>query len=107
VSGVVLMSGGAGMQACADRISVMATVGELDIVVGQPDQTATATAHGCEAQADHMVDNNVVTEWASCDPGWVHKNYFMNGKAHGFDPVDWPEEAMNDDMAAAILSTRQ
>jgi hypothetical protein len=31
----------------------------------------------------------------------------MNGKAHGFDPVDWPEEAMTDDMAAAILSTRQ
>jgi pimeloyl-ACP methyl ester carboxylesterase len=106
VSGVVLMSGGAGMPACADRLSVMATVGELDIVPGQPDQTTAAMAHGCGVATTYEVGDNVVTEWPDCDPGWVHRNYFMNGRAHGFNPVDWPEEVMNDHMADAIRATR-
>jgi pimeloyl-ACP methyl ester carboxylesterase len=105
VKGVVLMSGGAGMPECADRLSVMATVGETDIVPGQPDQTATATAHGCGAMTTSMVGNNVVTEWPDCDAGWVHKNYLMLGKGHGFNPVDWPEEAMATDMMDSIRST--
>jgi hypothetical protein len=84
----------------------MATVGELDIVPGQPEQSDTATAHGCGARTDFDLGNNAVTEWPSCDAGWVHKNYFMNGKAHGFNPIDWPDEQMYTDMADAILSTR-
>jgi hypothetical protein len=106
IKGVVLMSGGPTMPACADRLSVIGTVGELDIVPGQPTQAATATAHDCDAESTHDVGNNVVTEWASCDPGWVHRNYFMNGKAHGFVPADWPETLMNDDIANAVKSTR-
>jgi hypothetical protein len=106
IKGVLLMSGGAGVPACASRLSIIGTVGETDIVPGQPDQEATALAHGCDAKSTRSVGNNVVTEWANCDAGWVHRNYFMNGKGHGFSPVDWPEKAMNDDIAEAVKSTR-
>lgn len=106
IKGVILMSGGSGVPACADRLAILGTVGETDIVPGQPTQEATATAHGCDAQSTRNVGNNVVTEWNNCDPGWVHRNYFMNGKGHGFVPADWPEKAMNDDIADAVKSTR-
>jgi hypothetical protein len=39
-------------------------------------------------------------------PGWVHKNYVMVGKGHGFNPADWPDDGMNKDLADAIISTR-
>jgi hypothetical protein len=106
VKGVVLMSGGAGMPSCASRLAVMGTVGETDIVTGELTQAATAMGHGCGAQQVMNLGNNRVTQWPNCMPGWVHKNYFMLGKGHGFDPKDWPDDGMNKDMADAILSTR-
>jgi pimeloyl-ACP methyl ester carboxylesterase len=106
VAGVILMSGGAGLPSCADRLSILATVGELDIVPGQPDHTVPATAHGCDASTSFDLGANRITDWPNCDAGWVHRNYFMVGKAHGFSPVDWPDEQMVTDMADAILSSR-
>ncbi|HEY6561170.1 MAG TPA: hypothetical protein VI072_28050 [Polyangiaceae bacterium] len=114
-AGAVLMSG-AGLPPCADRISVLATQGENDIPgLGVPDQTAIAAAHGCDAQRTYDIlyprpdgteGRNVVTEWPNCDAKWVHKNYVMMGKGHGFSPVDWPDDLMLNDMVAAILHTR-
>jgi pimeloyl-ACP methyl ester carboxylesterase len=106
VHGVVLMSGGSSMPACADRLAALGTVGETDIVPGELNQGAAASAHACAAQTTLTLGNNRVTHWPSCGPGWVHKNYFMLGKGHGFSPVDWPDSGMNDDMVAAIVSTR-
>jgi hypothetical protein len=106
VHGVVLMSGGSTMPTCADRLAALGTVGETDIVPGELTQGPTASAHGCGAQQTQNVGNNRVTVWPSCQPGWVHKDYFMLGKGHGFVPTDWPEEVMTHDMAEAIASTR-
>jgi hypothetical protein len=100
------MSGGSTMPACADRLAAMGTVGETDIVPGELTQGATASAHGCAAQSTRNLGNDVITEWASCDPGWVHRNYLMLGKGHGFTPTDWPDTAMVDEMVEAIASTR-
>ena len=106
VKGVVLMSGGTGMPSCASRLAVLGTVGETDIVTGELTQAATAMGHGCGAQQVANLGNNRVTQWPNCMPGWVHKNYFMLGKGHGFDPKDWPDDGMNKDMADALISTR-
>ncbi len=106
-AGVVLMAGGSSMPACSDRVSVLGTVGELDFTVpGELNQDAAAQAHGCGAAALSMLGNTQVTEWPSCAGVFVHKNYFMLGKAHGTDPVDWPEVIMRDDLVAAVVSTR-
>jgi pimeloyl-ACP methyl ester carboxylesterase len=106
VHGVVLMSGGSTMPACADRLAALGTVGETDIVPGELAQGPTASGHGCGASTTSQLGNNVVTDWPSCDPGWVHRNYLMLGKGHGFDPIDWPDEGMVEDLADAILATR-
>ena len=106
VHGVVLMSGGAAAPACADRLAILGTVGETDIVAGEVSQAAAAGAHGCSPQTIFNLGNNRITEWPSCSAGWVHKNYFMLGKGHGFDPVDWPDSDMDLDMMDAIASTR-
>jgi pimeloyl-ACP methyl ester carboxylesterase len=106
VKGVVLMSGGTAMPACASRLAVLGTVGETDIVTGELTQATTASGHGCGAQQVSNLGNNRVTQWPNCMPGWVHKNYFMLGKGHGFDPKDWPDDGMNKDLADAIVSTR-
>jgi len=106
VKGVVLMSGGSAMPACADRLAALGTVGETDIVAGELTQSAAAGAHGCSAERAANLGNNVVTEWPNCTPGWVHKNYLMLGKGHGFSPADWPDDAMNLDLVEAVVSTR-
>jgi hypothetical protein len=106
VHGVVLMSGGSAMPACADRLAALGTVGETDIVAGELSQGTAAGAHGCSAQQTSNLGNNRVTQWPSCAQGWVHRNYFMLGKGHGFDPVDWPDDGMNLDLVEAIVSTR-
>lgn len=106
ISGVVLMSGGSGAPPCAERVSIIGTVGETDIVPGEVDQTAAAVGHGCGPATTFMIGNTSVTDFPSCSPGWVHRNYFMLGKGHGFDPADWPEQAMIDDLVDAIRSTR-
>jgi hypothetical protein len=106
VKGVVLMSGGGTMPSCSDRLAALGTVGETDIVTGELAQGPAASAHGCGAQQTQNVGNNRVTVWPACQQGWVHKNYFMLGKGHGFVPTDWPEEVMTHDMAEAIASTR-
>ncbi len=106
VKGVVLMSGGAQMPACANRLAALGTVGETDIVTGELTQASAASGHGCAAQRTANLGNNRVTDWPTCSAGWVHKNYFMLGKGHGFDPVDWPDDGMNKDMVDAIVSTR-
>jgi pimeloyl-ACP methyl ester carboxylesterase len=106
VHGVVLMSGGASMPACADRLAALGTVGETDIVKGELTQAAAASGHGCSAQQTMNLGNNVITHWPGCMKGWVHKDYLMLGKGHGFNPVDWPDDGMNADMVEAIVSTR-
>lgn len=106
VHGVVLMSGGSEMPACADRLAALGSVGENDIVPGELTQDTAAAGHGCAAKSQRMVGNTQVTEWPTCDPGWVHRDYFMYGKGHGFTPDDWPEDAMIVDMVDAIAGTR-
>ncbi len=106
VKGVVLMSGGPSMPSCASRLAALGTVGETDIVTGELTQSSAASGHGCAAQRKGMLGNNTVTDWPNCMQGWVHKNYLMLGKGHGFDPKDWPDEGMTKDMVDAIVSTR-
>ena len=86
VKGVVLQSGTGLNPACADRLSVISTAAESDIgpVINQGGVPAS---HGCGAEQTHMVGNNVETYWPDCDPGFVHANYFMLGKAHA-DYID-------------------
>jgi CheY-like chemotaxis protein len=91
------MSGGGTMPSCADRLAALGTVGETDIVTGELAQGPTASAHGCGAQQTLNVGNNRVTAWPSCQQGWIHRDYFMLGKGHGFVPTDWPEEIMTHD----------
>ena len=77
-----------------------------DIVKGELTQATAASAHGCSAQQTQNLGNNVITHWPGCMTGWVHRDYLMLGKGHGFNPVDWPDDGMNADMVAAIVSTR-
>jgi hypothetical protein len=87
VKGLILMSG-ASPPACASRVSILNSAANLgsDGMVkpeGLLNQTATATAHGCDAQMMKAVDmNNDETFWPGCDPGWVHANYLMKTKQH-------------------------
>jgi pimeloyl-ACP methyl ester carboxylesterase len=107
VKGVVLMSGGTAMPSCASRLAALGTVGGTEAATaGPPNQDATAMGHGCGAGQAMNLGNNQVTQWPNCMPGWVHKNYVMVGKGHGFNPADWPDDGMNKDMADAIISTR-
>jgi hypothetical protein len=106
VDGYIHMSGGAAVPACGNQMSLLATQGETDIVMGLPDQTAIATGHGCGAATALTIGGNDVTDWGDCDPGYVHRNYVFQGKGHGFSPVDWPDEAFRDDVAELVRSTR-
>jgi hypothetical protein len=47
-----------------------------------------------------------VSEWANCDKGWVHQDYLMLGKGHGFNPIDWPDADMTTAIAEAIHATQ-
>jgi pimeloyl-ACP methyl ester carboxylesterase len=105
-AGVVLMSGGSSAPSCGERLSIIGTVGETDIVAGEVDQSAAAAAHGCAGSATHSVGNTTVTAWPNCTERWVHRNYFMHGKGHGFSPDDWPEPVMIEDLVDAIRSAR-
>jgi hypothetical protein len=106
IRGLLFSSGGSSLPACADRLSIIATVGETDIVPGQPDQTAIAAKHGCAAKSERQLGMDNITEWADCSPGWVHRNYLMLGKGHGFVPQDWPDVAMTDEIAQSIHDTQ-
>jgi pimeloyl-ACP methyl ester carboxylesterase len=107
VSGAILMSGAGVIPACANRLALIGSVGETDIVPGELAQADIAAAHGCDAEQVTELGNNRVTEFPNCDPPWVHKSYFMRGKGHGFDPIDWPDEEMSRDIAVAILKVRE
>jgi poly(3-hydroxybutyrate) depolymerase len=106
IRGLLFMSGGANLPACADRLSIIATVGETDIVPGQPEQTMIAAGHGCDARSERTMGQDNVSEWANCDRGWVHQDYLMLGKGHGFDPKDWPDADMTTAIAEAIHATQ-
>ena len=94
VRGVIGMSGGAtgvgnggffggGGGTCAARISQIHTVGDADIP-GVPDQSAAATAHGCQGKTPptDIGNGQMVEEWPNCDPGWVHLNITMGAHDH-------------------------
>ena len=84
VRGAVLSSGFGSSPACADRLSVISTAADGESVI---DQGATAAAHGCGAAQTGMILNNIETYWPDCNPGFVHANYQMQGKAHA-DYID-------------------
>lgn len=106
IRGLLFMSGGAGLPDCADRLSIIATVGETDIVPGQPDQSTIASGHGCAARSERKLGMDNVSEWASCSSGWVHQDWLMLGKGHGFVPTDWPDDDMVNSIAASIQATQ-
>jgi hypothetical protein len=69
---------------CADYVGQIHTVGDMDMVMGLPDQTAAATKHGCDAKlpAQDLGAMQMVEEWPSCDPGWVHEGITMGAHMH-------------------------
>lgn len=97
VRGVIGMSGGAALPGgglrggggmvtpnCSDYIGQIHTVGDMDSVKGNPDQSAAASKHGCgaKAAAKDLGNNQLVEEWPDCDPGWVHENITMGAHSH-------------------------
>jgi hypothetical protein len=85
IRGVVGQSGGPTGPACGDRISQIHTAGELEGGAAlNPDQSAVAAAHGCDAMAPIMDIGNgqMLYNWPNCDPGWVHFNFVMGGHEH-------------------------
>ena len=90
VKGVVLMSGGAQMPACANRLAALGTVGETDIVTGELTQATAASGHGCAAQRTANLGNNRVTDWPTCSAGWVHKTTSCWAKGTGSTPSTGP-----------------
>ena len=86
--GAVVLSGSSGMPSCADRLSVISTIGDSDMdYAGLAAQSSTATAHGCDAMSTDATGNNTHDFWPNCDAGYVHANYLMLGKGHS-DPLD-------------------
>jgi hypothetical protein len=81
IRGAVIMSGVGQNPTCASSISVISTAAEDDIgpVVNQG---SVPMSHGCGAAVESLVGNNEETLWPSCNPGFVHANYFMLGKTH-------------------------
>ena len=53
-----------------------------------------------------MPGYDTVTEWPNCDGNWVHKNYVMLDKGHGYSPADWPDPLMREDIVNSIVQTR-
>jgi hypothetical protein len=41
-----------------------------------------AGSHGCQPGMSQMILNNVHSFWPTCQPGFVHANYYMLGKQH-------------------------
>jgi hypothetical protein len=69
---------------CADYISQIHTVGDTDMVAGLPDQTSAATKHGCMGKkpAVDLGNMQMMEEWPSCMPGWVHEGITMGAHSH-------------------------
>jgi hypothetical protein len=69
---------------CADYISQVHTVGDMDSVTGLPDQTAAAAKHGCGAKtaATDFGNMQMLEEWPNCMPGWLHEGFTMGGHMH-------------------------
>jgi hypothetical protein len=69
---------------CADYVSQIHTVGDMDMVTGLPDQTAAATKHGCKAKlpAVDLGKMQMMEEWPGCSPGWVHEGITMGAHTH-------------------------
>jgi hypothetical protein len=69
---------------CADYISQIHTMGDMDSVAGLPDQTAAASKHGCGAKkpAVDLGNMQMMEEWPACMPGWVHENITMGAHTH-------------------------
>ena len=85
VKGLIMMSGGGvggfGGASCASKVSAIITTAEGD--KREPsDQSMLATSHGCAAGMVEMITNNKHTFWPTCQPGFVHANYYMLGKEH-------------------------
>ena len=85
VKGLIMMSGGGvgsfGGAACASKVAVIITTAEGDGRMPS-DQSMLAGTHGCQAGMSQMILNNVHNFWPTCQPGFVHANYYMLGKEH-------------------------
>jgi hypothetical protein len=101
VKGTILMSGPDQPPSCADRLAVIGSVAENDIV-GPMDQGTLPTQHGCSAAEMLTLGNNEQTWWADCRPGFVHSNYFMLGKAH----ADYMDAEVVKSIADLIVASR-
>jgi hypothetical protein len=97
VKGVIDMSGGASAPKCADRISQIHTIGEMELM-GKPDSTAfpnqstAATGHHCDmalAGPEMIATNARYYHHPNCPATWVHSDYVNIGKAHA-DFIDAP-----------------
>lgn len=102
VDGLILMSTFPMLPACANRVSVINTNAEMDIAGPLPQGNLPMT-HGCGAPEMHMLGNNEQTLWPNCDPGYVHSNYLMFGKAH----ADYMDPEVVKSIADLIKSARQ
>jgi hypothetical protein len=69
---------------CADYISQVHTVGDMDMVTGLPDQTAPAMKHGCGAKTgpSDFGKMQMLGEWPMCQPGWLHEEFTMGAHTH-------------------------
>ncbi|NRA35765.1 MAG: alpha/beta hydrolase [Polyangiaceae bacterium] len=86
--GAVVLSGSSGMPSCADRLSVISTIGDSDMAyAGLANQGSTAIAHGCDGMSTDAIGNNTHDFWPNCNAGYVHANYLMLGKGHS-DALD-------------------
>jgi hypothetical protein len=96
--GAIGMSG-AGVPACASRVSLISTRGGLETSIGLLDQSRAAMGHGCDAamKGPELVGNNERRYFDGCDPGWVHDDYLMTGKGH--------TDFMDQEVVKKILDT--
>lgn len=80
------LGGGMASAGCADRLSQIHTVGDAEAGAtgGVPDQTAAAMKHGCGAKSGpkDLGNNQQVTTWPNCSPGWTHFNVTMGAHEH-------------------------
>jgi hypothetical protein len=84
---------------CADYISQIHTVGDMDMVTGLPDQTPAATKHGCKAKTMPMDFGNMqmLAQWPDCQPGWAHEEFTMGAHTH--------TTAINPEVVKQIIET--
>lgn len=96
--GAIGMSG-AGVPACASRVSLISTRGGMETNIGLLDQSRAAMGHGCDGamQGPELVGNNERRYFDGCDPAWVHDDYLMTGKGH--------TDFMDQEVVRKILDT--